>query len=231
MSYRYPKVTNLPKHRVNLIRPFIHIGVDFTGHLMVRDGKKREKKYYILIFSCFSIRAIHLELIPDMSTTQFMLAFVRFANIYGIPTHIYSDNAKSFIAGVNHISTVFASQKFKEAFEIYNIKHVTKPLYAPWIGAVWEKMIKTVKICLQKTIGRLKPTYFRLLTILSDIQHTVNSRPLTYHYSSEDGLDTITPNSFLIPYALSKVYLKDPELPISSLPKRSKLCKSIEIRD
>ena len=64
-----------------------------------------------------------------------------------------------------------------------------------------------------------------------DIQHTVNSRPLTYCYSSEDGLDTITPNSFLRPYALSKVYLKDPESPISSLPKRSKLCKSIEIRD
>ena len=45
LSYRYPKVTNLPKHRVNLIRPFIHVGVDFTGHLMVREEKKREKKY------------------------------------------------------------------------------------------------------------------------------------------------------------------------------------------
>ena len=137
-----------------------------------------------------------MELIPDMSTTQFVLAFVRFANIYGIPTHIYSDNAKSFIAGVNHISTVFASQKFKEAFEIYNIKHVTIPLYAPWIGAVWERMIKTVKICLQKTIGRHKPTYFRLLTILSDIQHTIDSRSLTYRYSSEDGLDALKPIAF-----------------------------------
>ena len=74
-----------------------------------------------------------MELIPDMSTTQFVLAFVRFANIYGIPTHIYSDNAKSFIAGDNHISTVFASQKFKETFKIYSIKHVTIPLYEPWI--------------------------------------------------------------------------------------------------
>ena len=116
MSYSYPKVTNLPKYRVNLIRPFIHIGVDFIGHLIVRDGKKKEKKYYILIFSCFSIRAIHLELLSDMSTVQFVLAFVPFSNIYGIPTHIYSDNAKSFIAGVNHISTVFASQEFKETF-------------------------------------------------------------------------------------------------------------------
>ena len=99
-----------------------------------------------------------MELLPDMSTVQFVLAIVRFVNIFGIPTHIYSDNAKSFIAGVNHISTVFASQEFKETFEIYNIKHVTIPLYSPWMSAVWERMIKTVKICLQKTIGRLKLT-------------------------------------------------------------------------
>ena len=41
LSYKYLKVTNLPKHRVNLIRPFIHVGVDFIGHLIVRDGKKK----------------------------------------------------------------------------------------------------------------------------------------------------------------------------------------------
>ena len=87
-------MTNLPKHCANLIRPFMHIGVDFTGHLTVKDGKKKEKKYCIFIFTCLSIRAIHLELLPDMSTVQLVLAFVRFANIFGIPTHIYSDNAK-----------------------------------------------------------------------------------------------------------------------------------------
>ena len=230
LSYRYPKVTNLPKHRVNLVRPYLHVGVDFTGHIMIKDGKK-ERKYYLLLFTCLNIRAIHMELLPDMSTGQFVLAFVRFANLYGLPTHIYSDNAKSFIAGVNHISAVFASSEFLETFSIYNIKHITIPLYAPWIGAVWERMIKTVKICLQKTIGRIKPTYFRLLTILSDIQHTINSRPLTYRCSEEVGLDVLTPNSFLRPHALSKIYLKNPESPICTLPKKSQLYKSIEVRD
>ena len=124
-------MTNLPKHRVNLIRPFIHVGVDFTGHLTVKDGKKKEKKYYILIFTSLSIRAIHLELLLDISTGQFIIAFVRSSNIYGITTHIYSNNAKSFIVGVNHIPTVFASNEFRETFEIYNAKHVTIPLYAP----------------------------------------------------------------------------------------------------
>ena len=49
-----------------------------------------------------------------MSTHSFILALIRFTNIYGIPSHIYSDNAKSFIAGCNLIEEVFASSEFNE---------------------------------------------------------------------------------------------------------------------
>ena len=41
-----------------------------------------------------------------------------------------------------------------------------------------EKLIKTVKSCLYKSIGRGKINYFDLLTEMSDIQNGVNSRPL-----------------------------------------------------
>ena len=53
----------------------------------------------MLLFTCLNVRAVHIELVPDMSTHQFVLAFTRFTNVYGIPSHLYSDNAKSFIAG------------------------------------------------------------------------------------------------------------------------------------
>ncbi|CAL4085627.1 unnamed protein product [Meganyctiphanes norvegica] len=149
LSYRYPKVTNLPKHRVNFVRPYLHVGVDFTGHIMVREGKT-EKKMYLLLFTCLNIRSVHMELLPDMTTGQFVMAIIRFTNEHGIPSHIYSDNAKSFLMGVNHVSTVLASSEFSEHFSLFNIKHITIPLYAPWIGATWERMIKTVKTCLQK---------------------------------------------------------------------------------
>ena len=54
---------------------------------------------YILLFTCSNIRAVHIELVPDMSTLQFVIAFTCFTNVYGIPSHLYSDNAESFIAG------------------------------------------------------------------------------------------------------------------------------------
>ena len=108
---------------------------------------------YLLIFTCLNIRAIHIELVQDMSTHSFILALLRFTNIYGIPSHIYSDNAKSFIAGRNLMEEVFASSEFNDKFEIYHIKHIKIPLYAPWVGSTWERMIRVIKSCLYKLIG------------------------------------------------------------------------------
>ena len=77
LAFRYPKMTNLPKHRINFIRTFQHAGIDFTGHLWVKNKKDENVKMYLglLIFTCLNVRAIHIELVPDMSTHSFVLAF------------------------------------------------------------------------------------------------------------------------------------------------------------
>ena len=67
LSYHYPKMTNLPKHRANFIKPFMHTGVDFTGHLFVKNEFGENSTMYLLIFTCLNVRAIHIELVPDMS--------------------------------------------------------------------------------------------------------------------------------------------------------------------
>ena len=88
-------MTDLPAHRVNLIRPFTHTGVDYTGHIMVKSGEV-DLKYYILIFSCLNTRACHIDLLPDMSAEHFVLALIRFINLYGIPDSLYSNIAAIF---------------------------------------------------------------------------------------------------------------------------------------
>ena len=65
----------------------LNTGVDITGHLSIQiDGSDR--KVYLMIFTCLNVRAIHLELDNDVSTHRFVLAMIRFINIYGIPSHI-----------------------------------------------------------------------------------------------------------------------------------------------
>ena len=177
LSFRYPRMTNLPKHRVKLVKPFQHTGVDFTGHLWVKNEEGEVVKMYILLFKCLNVRAVHIELVPDMSTHQFVLAFSRFTNVYGIPSHLYSDNAKSFIAGAEILQKALVCDEYKANFDVFDIRHVKIPLYSAWVGATWERLIRTVKSCLYKSIARSRFSYFELLTIISDVQNAVNSRP------------------------------------------------------
>ena len=78
-----------------------------------------------------------------------------------------------------------------------SISHKAIPIYAAWCGAAWEKLIKTVKHCLFKMLGRTVPTIPESVTFLSDIQKILNNKPLTYR-SCENETDIITPNHFLI---------------------------------
>ena len=113
---------------------------------------------------------------------------------YSIPDSIYSDNASSFLQALGIISDSLIDNDFSSYLVKNSIRHVRIPLYSAWIGAAWERMIRTIKNCLYKTLGRRHVDYFVLVTLLSDIQNSINSRLLTYIDS--ESLDVISPNSF-----------------------------------
>ena len=130
LAFHYHRMTNLPKHRVSLVKPFQYSGVDFTGHLWVKNEEGEVGKMYILFFTCSNVRAVHIELVPDMSTHQFVLAFTRFTNVYGMPLHLYSDNAKSFISGAEILQKALVSEEHKAKFDVFDKRHVKIPLYS-----------------------------------------------------------------------------------------------------
>ena len=74
--------------------------------------------------------------------------------------------------------------------------------------------------------------YFQFLTLLCDVQNAVNSRPLTYRYPEDAGLDIITSNAFLRPHFNTALFLRDPEEihELTSL-SRDDLFERLEIRD
>lgn len=45
---------------------------------------------------------MHLELVEDITIRSFVMAFTRFANMWGLPSHLYNDNAKSFIVDISY---------------------------------------------------------------------------------------------------------------------------------
>ena len=56
---------------------------------------------------------------------------------------------------------------------IFNIER------APWWGGIFERMVRSVKRCLRKTIGRGRLTLDELQTATAEVEMIVNSRPLS----------------------------------------------------
>ena len=85
----------LPKQRITEAVPFSRTGLDYLGpmYIITING---EKKVWVCLYTCLVTRAIHLELLQDMSTDEFLLGFRRFISQRGTPVEITSDNAKQF---------------------------------------------------------------------------------------------------------------------------------------
>ena len=91
-----PETPDLPAFRIDNSFSFYNIGIDFCGPLYVRSHKDCTSKVYILLVTCASSRALHLELVPDLTSVAFIRAFIRFVSRKGSPKLVISDNAKTF---------------------------------------------------------------------------------------------------------------------------------------
>ena len=99
----------LPSSRENLSVPFAHTGDEYIGHLWLRETNGEKVKCYMIIFTCFSSRAIHLEAVQSMTTSEIILTFIRFSNRFGVPTAVCPDNAKAFVKAGNIIEQLLTS--------------------------------------------------------------------------------------------------------------------------
>ena len=80
--YRAPETAALPQFRVRQAPPFDKTGVDFAGPLYAKQGKGM-RKVYIALFSCCITRAVHLELVDDLSAPAFRRCLRRFMRRVG----------------------------------------------------------------------------------------------------------------------------------------------------
>ena len=88
-----------PLERVQWVPPFSHVGVDHTGSYVIKDPQGRKAKAYICLFVCATTRAVHLEVVEDLTTSKFVMCLRRLAAAKGLPSLILSDNHRTFIVG------------------------------------------------------------------------------------------------------------------------------------
>ena len=191
---------DLPSIRVSDDPPFSHTGVDFAGPIYAKEKThpKSEEKTYICLYTCASTRAIHLELTRSLTVDAFLLAFRRFSSRRGLPSTMVSDNAKTFEAASREISKIFKSPRVLRYLAENRIKWTFIVEKATWWGGFWERMVKIVKLCLKKSLGRSSLNFEELRTLLTEVESVVNLRPLTYVHDDHGGLNYALSPSHLI---------------------------------
>jgi hypothetical protein len=198
----------LPPSRVTPSRPFSRTGMDYAGpfYLCDRPGRNpRIKKSYMALFICMATKAIHLELVSDLSTPAFIGALTRFISRRGLPSDLYSDGGKNFVGAANEmreflrfINSKTHNNGVTDALREKGIQYHFNPPLAPHQGGLWEAGVKSAKTHLKKVIEGRKPSVEEFSTLLCQVEACLNSRPLTQLSTDPNDFEVLTPGHFLV---------------------------------
>ena len=195
----------LPPERVNPAVPFVVTGLDHAGPLYCCDMPR--KKFWVLLFTCGVVRAVHLELVESLSTPETILAIRRLSARRGLPEVIYSDNEKGFTASPTALQRQFGHVAPDWKF--------IAP-HSPWWGGWWERLVQSVKSALKKTIGAPCLTRTELETTIQEVESCINSRPLTFVSDEPDDDEPLTPAHFVLGHGLGYIHSHSPIDPLES---------------
>ena len=119
----------LPGIRVSESKPFERTGLDYLGPLYVNlKHDNSSKKVWVCLFTCLVIRALHLEIVLDMSTEDFsfLLGLRRFVALRGTPKEINIDNALQYKTAAATLDLVWKNVINSEDVQSYASRTGTK---------------------------------------------------------------------------------------------------------
>ena len=225
----------LPEERITTTPAFHTTGLDFAVPFTLKKGHTRKPVYvkaYICVFICFSTRAIHIEVISDLTTSAFLAGMVRFVSRRN---SIYSDNGSNFVGAKNQLRELYKFLRSKETDSaihqhllLHQVTWNTIPERAPHFGGLWESAVKSMKYHLKRVVGSQVLTYEELQTVTCQVEACLNSRPIMAKTShDQDGISTLTSGHFLT-LQPSSAYPSNPHLPEEPcLLKKWQMCQSM----
>ncbi|XP_037931048.1 uncharacterized protein LOC119665867 [Teleopsis dalmanni] len=145
---------SLPSYRVDAgVTPFMHTGMDFAGpikiHFNIRG--KRPDKAHLCLFVCFSTKAVHIEVVSDLSSNAFIACLKRFFARRGLSAYLMCDNATNFVGASRELNELA-----EEFFKTSTRNRITNecadrgvnfhfiPPRSPHFGGLWESAVKVV---------------------------------------------------------------------------------------
>jgi hypothetical protein len=106
-QFQVQKMSDLPDDRLSPGPPFTFVGLDTFGpwsvlHRKIRGGSLQQNRWAIL-FICLVSRAIHLEVVDEMRSAEFINAYRRFVTVRGPVKLLWSDTGSNFVGAVRDL--------------------------------------------------------------------------------------------------------------------------------
>ncbi|XP_058817090.1 uncharacterized protein LOC131680393 [Topomyia yanbarensis] len=207
-------MADLPAERVTPAPPFLHVGVDYCGPFLFTYANRRSspKKCFVSIFVCLVTKAVHLELVQDLTTEAFLAALKRFVAPRGHPTVILCDNAKNFVGAnreLDELRRLLEGQQFQHVITretaVERIEFKFIPARTPNFGGLWEAAVKSFKTALKKTVGPRTLLFDEFQTVITQVVAVLNSRPITPISNDPNDFEALTPGYFLVQRPLTAI--------------------------
>lgn len=196
-----PIMGQLPTSRSTLEFPFLNTSVDYAGPVLIADRKGRGCKLlksYLCIFVCLAVKAVHLELVTDLTKEGYMAALNRFIARRGKPRSILSDNGTNFVGTSNEIYRFLQDSNLSSDIAQEGIEFSFAPPYSPHFNGIAEAAVRSTKHHLKRLLRDVHFTFEEMYTCLTQVESILNSRPLTPISSDPLDFSALTPSHFLI---------------------------------
>ena len=201
------QMANLPVDRLTPGPPFTSIGIDAFGPWQVLTlntrGRGIQNKRWAIIFTCLTCRAVHFEIVEEMSSSSFINALRRFLSIRGPVKIIRSDRGTNFVGAVRELSidSIRVEDGPVKNFLVESgIKWIFNPPHSSHMGGVWERLIGIARKILDSMLldARRKPvTHETLSTLMSEVSAIMNSRPIAPISTDPESPLVLTPSMLL----------------------------------
>lgn len=193
-----PKMADLPEDRMETTPPFTYCGLDCFGPFYVHEGRKELKKYG-LILTCMCSRAIHIEMLDDLTTDAFINALRAFIAIRGNVRQLRCDQGTNFVGAKKEFLNAMKGLD-QEEMKKFGCEFRMNTPSSSHMGGVWERQIRTIRNILTTILDqsgkRLDSASLR--TFLYEVMSIINSRPLTTDHLNDPNIEPLTPNHLLM---------------------------------
>jgi hypothetical protein len=195
------KMGDLPEERTMQSPPFTYCGIDCFGPFYVKVARSTEKRYALMI-TCLASRAVHVELLDDMSTDSFINSLRSIIALRGNIRKLFCDRGTNFVGAKREFKEAMkemCNEECKRRLMEFDCEFEFNPPAASHMGGVWERQIRSVRSVLFSIFGDnkkpLKPSELR--TLLHEAAAVVNSRPLCVESLESPDSMPLSPNHIL----------------------------------